>query len=677
MSHQQTATPTRRFVHHKVLLLIFLLSSGQALLAQDTTKIFSFGFAYSIVARASNGAFMVTNVYPNSPASRNNLVEGDIITAVNQKSAGAISFDQLIPMISNAKKAKLITLQINGEKDITLVPDTVSLLKCITGDCVTGFGRKEDYTSNRKSAGTFRNGLLNGYGNVTPVKGEFLFGTFQGFRIKEIEGIFENDKMIVLQNIWLSDGASYTGGVRLGIPTGKGTFKHNGLSYEGNFNQAGHMDGEFKVTLQNKEVKKITYNNTRIAPLFGYVDAQGILAIPPQYVTVFGFSEGYAIALTDNNELEIIDKKGNELGKMENYNEKGGFKDGLAAVGKNGKWGFVNTKGQLVTPLIYERPKDYKYEMAENYPGPQFKNGVAVVCRGGKFGTISTQGKTIIPIIYDAMQLYKGNYTVITKGKLQGVVDKQGKIVIEPKYNRIWMEDGDFFRVKKYEGSYTFSLFNTKGEEIPGTSGEHIIGKFENGFAFYQDIVRYKGIINSKGEKKPLDGYYLDAMKLAFVNGMAKISIDGKYGVVDTKGTILIPCKYYYLELYDGIATVTESKDEINSTVIDTRGNVIYKTNNTKRISMSVGSNMYYQNYIMALDDDRNVTILDKAGKALYAAPKGALVSYINQTDVFLLTDKTGIKKLIQSNGKLLFSFVYRNNYYTGFQDGLAPVGKN
>ena len=52
------------------------------------------------------------------------------------------------------------------------------------------------------------------------------------------------------------------------------------------------------------------------------------------------------------------------------------FQDGLAAVKKNGRWGFVDVKGNVVVP--------YMYEHVWNFSG-----GMASVKRGGKYGLVN------------------------------------------------------------------------------------------------------------------------------------------------------------------------------------------------------------------------------------------------------------------------------------------------
>lgn len=45
------------------------------------------------------------------------------------------------------------------------------------------------------------------------------------------------------------------------------------------------------------------------------------------------------------------------------------FSEGLAAVQKNGKWGFINTAGKVVIPFKYDEALDFDDDIAEVMQG--------------------------------------------------------------------------------------------------------------------------------------------------------------------------------------------------------------------------------------------------------------------------------------------------------------------
>ena len=98
-------------------------------------------------------------------------------------------------------------------------------------------------------------------------------------------------------------------------------------------------------------------------------------------------------------------------------NAQASFSDGLARVKLNGKWGFVNTQGKEVIPLMYDNV-DF------------FSEGLSRVSLGddetGKWGFVNTQGKEVIPLKYDyAWSFHEGLAIVKLSGK-KGYVDKEG-----------------------------------------------------------------------------------------------------------------------------------------------------------------------------------------------------------------------------------------------------------
>ena len=82
------------------------------------------------------------------------------------------------------------------------------------------------------------------------------------------------------------------------------------------------------------------------------------------------------------------------------YDQLEPFSDGMAAVGKNGKWGYINHKGEEVIPCQYDNYYEYgegneKSEMSFCASHP-FCEGVAVVRLNEKWGIIDNKGNVIV-----------------------------------------------------------------------------------------------------------------------------------------------------------------------------------------------------------------------------------------------------------------------------------------
>jgi len=72
------------------------------------------------------------------------------------------------------------------------------------------------------------------------------------------------------------------------------------------------------------------------------------------------------------------------------YRDIGRLSDGLAAVWLDGSWGFINIRGEIAIPIIYD-----------SICWLGFRDGMAVVERDGLWGIIDTTGAYIVPPTYD------------------------------------------------------------------------------------------------------------------------------------------------------------------------------------------------------------------------------------------------------------------------------------
>lgn len=77
----------------------------------------------------------------------------------------------------------------------------------------------------------------------------------------------------------------------------------------------------------------------------------------------------------------------NSVGQMvirPRYDSALPFREGMAAVEQRGKWGFVNLQGRQVCKCVYQEVRDFNY-------------GYALVKKDGKWGAINEDGELIVP----------------------------------------------------------------------------------------------------------------------------------------------------------------------------------------------------------------------------------------------------------------------------------------
>jgi hypothetical protein len=123
--------------------------------------------------------------------------------------------------------------------------------------------------------------------------------------------------------------------------------------------------------------------------LFGYIDKTNKLKIPHKYSGAWDFSEGLAVAILDGgNKKGIIDKAGKEVAPFTlEYSQMGSFSEGSVLVTKsgninsegcNGSCGYIDNTGKEIVSLKYAAAKP-------------FKEGLAAVNLNGKWGFISQE----------------------------------------------------------------------------------------------------------------------------------------------------------------------------------------------------------------------------------------------------------------------------------------------
>ena len=131
----------------------------------------------------------------------------------------------------------------------------------------------------------------------------------------------------------------------------------------------------------------------------------------------------------------FADKYGNILLPTEYREDYEQFSEGLMVLEKDKKFGFTNTMGQIVIPLIYDE-------------AGKFNEGLAPVLKNGKWGFINSKGETIIDFKFvGVVTSFQNGFASYGKrnfssgahytSDLWGTINKKGNIVIKNKYNNV------------------------------------------------------------------------------------------------------------------------------------------------------------------------------------------------------------------------------------------------
>lgn len=229
--------------------------------------------------------------------------------------------------------------------------------------------------------------------------------------------------------------------------------------------------------------------------LYGSIDRLGNTVIPFTYELSFRFSEHYAVV--DVNGLEgVIDRTGKQIVPARYTKIKVNESGDWIRVEWNEKYGFYNTRGQLIVPVRYTN-RTSKYTIENG-----FSEGLVAVEENGKWGYLDHNGKLAIPMKFDEAQDFKGGEARVVLNGKYGYINRTGRELIPAKYTDI----RDF-----YEGWAAASLD----------------GKW--------------GFIDKKG-KTMIPFAYEDVSN--FYGGLSAVKIHDKYGYIDKDGNVVIPCMY-------------------------------------------------------------------------------------------------------------------------------------
>ena len=193
--------------------------------------------------------------------------------------------------------------------------------------------------------------------------------------------------------------------------------------------------------------------------------------------------------------------------------------DDVALIKKGGMTGYRKINGEWISEPCFDM-------------GKPFKDGLAQVTLKEKTGWLKPDGTLLGGQLFKYVDDFSEDVTKVSPdGENYGFLNRDGKWVAEPKYKGI-----------KYTSSYANGDFYSCIETIDGDIGEFANGRGllrgENGKYGYLDKDG-KWIITPKfecaynfTEKSPISPY-------KSISKLAKVSLDGKWGLIDLNGNYL------------------------------------------------------------------------------------------------------------------------------------------
>lgn len=160
---------------------------------------------------------------------------------------------------------------------------------------------------------------------------------------------------------------------------------------------------------------------------YGYINTKGQTVIPFRFAVANEFHKGVAIVRTDNGDSALINKAGQIITRFSHSLRSDRFYEGVARIlfvekDKDpiyeGETGFINTAGKiLITPQF-------------EWDTSNFSEGVAAVQKDDRMGYIDKTGQVIIPLQFDiAKDFHYGRAIVRSTNGAYYFIDKTGRMI--------------------------------------------------------------------------------------------------------------------------------------------------------------------------------------------------------------------------------------------------------
>lgn len=204
--------------------------------------------------------------------------------------------------------------------------------------------------------------------------------------------------------------------------------------------------------------------------------------------------------------------------------QDGEYETSLFSVKTDGKWGYVNHKGEYVINPQFEEAS-------------LFTNGLAQIKVDGKIGFINEKGEMVLSPQYNsATMFHDGKAWVVRPDNAPELIDKKGEVILEYKKGRIIHSFSEGLSIV-YDDNDNYWVINEKGETIFSLPEKHIFfSNYTEGLAVVRNKKDY-GYVDKDG--KIVINCQFDYAK-PFKNGKAIVKQGDMYGVIDKEGKYVI-----------------------------------------------------------------------------------------------------------------------------------------
>lgn len=382
--------------------------------------------------------------------------------------------------------------------------------------------------------------------------------------------------------------------------------------------------------------------------MYGYSDKNGEMIIKGKFSLAYNFVNGVAIVrkldkfgMINMEGKEIVKCKYNSFHIVENSDSLLCFSNGY---GTSGLW---NKHGKQLIPNKYS---SIKYE-----------NEAIILYKEARYGIADLTGKILFPVQFKIKPVF---YNGIAATAMQvdgcekwGYITNKGEILVPFDY----YPTRPFKKNLGIAGENKFYIFNSHGKKVVEAAFEAANDNFR---PIPVKLNSKWGIVGENGYILPCE-YDTEFNLNPKYPGLIYVLKNGKSGLIDTTGKIIIPCKY----------------DKINSL---SKGRLTYMNNKKMGIDSENGkviipaeydwlSEAYITGKVVVKNDNK-FGVLDSDGKIICPIISITEPKFDTEKQLFLVCNESG-GILLDNEGKQIAQIAGLTEIET-FQNDLARVKK-
>lgn len=406
------------------------------------------------------------------------------------------------------------------------------------------------------------------------------------------------------------------------------------------------------ISSNDKKVEKVVaqkyfavYSNDK----WGVIDSKGNIIINPSYdeaIVIPDTTKGifictYDVDYTKNTyKTKVLNEKNEEILQgydtveaIENYDTDNvlWYENGILKVKKDGKYGVIDFKGNIIVPCDYDSITALKGT-----------TNSLITSKDSKFGLIDNTGAVLIENQYKNIKAisdkYENGYIVQNDKNKYGIIAWNKKEVVEVKYDDVKSiyGNGNYYAVKENE---KWKIVDSTGDKFLDGTYDDIVD-INNEYAIVKKSGKY-GLTTIYENNVSIDVKYQDIKYATGSNYIVKL--DNKYGIMSKEGTVLLEPKYSGLIYREAENFYEATNSDYTSDLLDTDLNVkltgIVSKINTDDGYMIVRTGDNYKYYNFKFEEKQSKDVL--------------------KDNTIFLSKKDGKYGFVDKNGIVVVDYIY------------------